>query len=43
MKAVCERFLRRDLGIAEIVQFDSSVYAPDLSRDVDLHDDIQGT
>ena len=36
LKTICERLLERDPGIVEIVQFGSSVYAPDLSRDVDL-------
>jgi len=36
LKTVCEKLLRYDPGIVEIIQFGSSVYAPDLSRDVDL-------
>ena len=36
LRAICEMFLRRDPGIVEIIQFGSSVYAPDLCRDVDL-------
>ena len=31
-----EKLLKCDPGIVEIVQFGPSVYAPDLSRDVDL-------
>jgi len=33
---VCQKLLERDPSIVEIVQFGSSVYAPELSRDVDL-------
>jgi len=36
LKAICRKLLERDPGIVEIVQFGSSVYAPELSRDVDL-------
>ena len=36
LKEVCERLLKRDPDVVEVVQFGSSVYAPDLSRDVDL-------
>jgi len=36
LKNVCVELLKCDPGIVEIVQFGSSVYAPDLSRDVDL-------
>ena len=36
MRWVGEKLLKRDPSIVEIVQFGSSVYAPDLSRDVDL-------
>ena len=36
LEAVCERLLKHDPDIVEIVQFGSSVYAPKLSRDVDL-------
>ena len=36
LRAVCERLLKCDPSIVEIIQFGSSVYAPDLSRDVDL-------
>ena len=36
LKRVREELLRRDPDIVEIVQFGSSVYAPDLARDVDL-------
>jgi len=36
LKAVCEKLLKHDQDIVEVVQFGSSVYAPDLSRDVDL-------
>ena len=33
---VCRRLIKRDPCIVEIVQFGSSVYAPEFSRDVDL-------
>jgi predicted nucleotidyltransferase len=33
---VCKRLIEYDRDIVEIVQFGSSVYAPELSRDVDL-------
>ena len=36
LKMICECLLRSDPGIVEIIQFGSSVYAPDLARDVDL-------
>ena len=36
LKNVCVKLLKRDPGIVEIIQFGSSVYASDLSRDVDL-------
>ena len=36
LKAVCKRLLKHDPDIVEVVQFGSSVYASDLSRDVDL-------
>ena len=36
VKAVCEKLLKHDPDIVEVVQFGSSVYAPELSRDVDL-------
>ncbi len=36
LKAVCEKLLKHDPEVVEVVQFGSSVYAPDLSRDVDL-------
>ena len=36
LKNVCVKLLKRDPGIVEIIQFGSSVYAPGLSRDVDL-------
>jgi len=36
LKAVCERLLKHDPDIVEVVQFGSSVYAPEFSRDVDL-------
>ena len=36
LKNVCVELLKCDPGIVEIVQFGSSVYAPDISRDVDL-------
>jgi len=36
LKGVCRKLLERDPDIVEIVRFGSSVYAPDLSRDVDL-------
>jgi len=36
LKEVCKKLLERDPSIVEIVQFGSSVYAPELSRDVDL-------
>ena len=36
VKAVCEKLLEHDPDIVEVVQFGSSVYAPELSRDVDL-------
>jgi len=36
LKKVCKKLLERDPSIVEIVQFGSSVYASELSRDVDL-------
>jgi len=36
LNVVCEKLLKCDPDIVEIIQFGSSVYAPDLSRDVDL-------
>ncbi len=36
LKEVCEKLLKRDPDIVEIIQFGSSIYAPDLARDVDL-------
>jgi len=36
VQEICRRLLKRDPDIVEIVQFGSSIYAPDLSRDVDL-------
>jgi len=36
LKRVCEKLLKRDPDIVEIIQFGSSIYAPDLARDVDL-------
>jgi len=36
MKRICRRLLEYDPDIVEIVQFGSSVYAPDLCRDVDI-------
>jgi hypothetical protein len=36
LREVCRRLLEYDRDIVEIVQFGSSVYAPELSRDVDL-------
>ena len=36
LQAVCQALLQADPDIAEIIQFGSSVYAPDLARDVDL-------
>jgi len=36
LEGVCRKLLERDPGIVEIVRFGSSVYVPDLSRDVDL-------
>ena len=36
LRRICERLLERDPDIVEIVQFGSSVYAPEYARDVDL-------
>lgn len=36
LREVCRRLLEYDRDIVEIVQFGSSVYAPELSRDVGL-------
>ena len=36
LKEVCKELLKHDPDIVEIIQFGSSVYAPDLARDVDL-------
>jgi predicted nucleotidyltransferase len=36
LEEVCKRLIEYDRDIVEIVQFGSSVYAPELSRDVDL-------
>jgi len=36
LEGVCRKLLERDPDIVEIVRFGSSVYAPDLSGDVDL-------
>jgi len=36
LRKICRSLLERDPDIVEIVQFGSSIYAPDLSRDVDL-------
>ena len=36
LKRVCKELLKYDPDIVEIIQFGSSVYAPDLARDVDL-------
>ena len=36
LRGVCRELLKRCPDIVEIVQFGSSVYAPDLARDVDL-------
>ncbi len=35
-KKICRRLLKYNLNIVEIVQFGSSVYVPELSKDVDL-------
>jgi len=34
-KKICRRLLKYDPNIVEIVQFGSSVYVPELSKDVD--------
>lgn len=36
LKELCEKLLRADPDIQEIIQFGSSVYAPDLALDLDL-------
>ncbi len=36
LKIICKSLLGRDPDIVEIIQFGSSVYAPDLARDIDL-------
>ena len=36
LQAMCQALLQADPDIVEIIQFGSSVYAPDLARDVDL-------
>jgi hypothetical protein len=36
LREVCRRLLEHDPDIVEIAQFGSSVYAPELARDVDL-------
>lgn len=36
LEEVCKRLIEYDQDIVEIVQFGSSIYAPELSRDVDL-------
>ena len=36
LKVVCGNLLKRDPDIVEIIQFGSSVYAPEFSRDIDL-------
>ena len=36
LQTMCQALLQADPDIAEIIQFGSSVYAPDLARDVDL-------
>ncbi len=36
LEELCQKLLRADPGIQEIIQFGSSVYAPDLALDLDL-------
>lgn len=36
MEELCRRLVKYDGDIVEIIQFGSSVYAPEYSRDVDL-------
>lgn len=36
LRRICEKLLERDPDIVEIIQFGSSVYAPEYARDVDL-------
>ena len=36
LKKICERLLKYDPDIVEIIQFGSSVYAPEYARDVDI-------
>lgn len=36
LRRVCEKLLERDPDIVEVIQFGSSVYAPEYARDVDL-------
>lgn len=36
IEAICNRLIEYDAGIAEIVQFGSSVYAPDSANDLDV-------
>ena len=36
LKSICKRLLEYDPDIVEIVQFGSSVYAPELAKDIDI-------
>ena len=36
LRQLCEALKKADTDIIDIIQFGSSVYAPDLARDVDL-------
>lgn len=36
LERICARLLEYDPSIVEVIQFGSSVYAPELARDVDL-------
>jgi predicted nucleotidyltransferase len=36
IEAICDSLIEYDTGIAEIVQFGSSVYAPDSAKDIDV-------
>ena len=36
LRKICERLLKYDANIVEIIQFGSSVYAPECARDIDL-------
>jgi len=36
LKKICEKLLKYDPDIVEIIQFGSSVYAPEYARDVDI-------